>query len=102
MAQRLSAAGPKAPLLARLDSGFDSSALMACSEAMNTSGQPQVDWIIKWNPRSADAAQMTEELDAAGTAWEHPRAGKLVATWEQAVEVPGVRRPVRGVLRLVE
>lgn len=102
MAQRLSAAGPKAPLLARLDSGFDSSALMACIEAMNTSGQPQVDWIIKWNPRSTDAAQMAEELDAAGTAWEHPRAGKRVATWEQAVEVPGVRRPVRRVLRLVE
>jgi len=29
MAQRLSAAGPKALLLARLDSGFDSAALMA-------------------------------------------------------------------------
>jgi hypothetical protein len=30
LAQRLSAAGPKAPLLARLDSGFDSAALMNC------------------------------------------------------------------------
>jgi len=102
MAQRLSAAGPKAPLLARLDSGFDSSALMACIESMNASGQPQVDWIIKWNPRSTDAAQMADELDAAGTAWEHPRAGKRVATWEQTVQVPGVQRTVRRVLRLVE
>ena len=102
MAQRLSAAGPKAPLLTRLDSGFDSAALMACIESMNEPGPPQVDWIIKWNPRSTDAAQMAAELDAAGTAWEHPRVGKRVAAWEKTVEVPGVQLPVRRVLRLVE
>ena len=45
---------------------------------------------------------MADELDAAGTAWEHPRAGKRVAIWEQPVQVPGVQRPVRRVLRLVE
>jgi hypothetical protein len=102
LAQRLSAAGPKAPLLARLDSGFDAAALMACIESTNASGQPQVDWIIKWNPRSTGAAQMADEVDAAGTAWERPRAGKRVETWEQTVQVPGVQRPVRRVLRLVE
>lgn len=102
LAQRLSAAGPKAPLLARLDSGFDSAALMACMESMNASGQPQLDWIIKWNPRSTDAAQMADEREAAGTPWEHPRVGKRVAIWEQTVAVPGVQRPVRRVLRLVE
>lgn len=102
LAQRLSAAGSKAPLLARLDSGFDSSALMACIESMNAPGLPQVDWIIKWNPRNTDAAQMAAERDAAGTNWERPRAGKRVATWEQTVAVPGVLRPVRRVLRLVE
>ena len=102
LAQRLSAAGPQAPLLARLDSGFDSAALMACIESMNAPGLPQVDWIVKWNPRSTDAAQMADELDAAGTTWEHPRVGKRVATWEQTVEVPGVQRTVRRVLRLVE
>lgn len=58
LAQRLSAAGPKAPLLARLDSGFDSAALMACIESMNQPGVPRVDWIIKWNPRNTDTAQM--------------------------------------------
>ena len=79
LAQRLSAAGPKAPLLARLDSGFDAAALMACLESMNVAGLPQLDWLIKWNPRSTDAAQMAAELDAAGTAWAHPRAGKRVA-----------------------
>jgi hypothetical protein len=45
---------------------------------------------------------MADEVDAAGTAWERPRAGKRVATWEQTVQVPGVQRPVRRVLRLVE
>lgn len=103
LAQRLSAAGPKAPLLARLDSGFDSAALMACIESMNRPDLPQVDWIIKWNPRGTDAAEMAAELDAAGAVrWEHPRPGKRVATWEQPVQLAGVQRPVRRVLRLVE
>ena len=102
LAQRLSAAGPKAALLARLDSGFDSAALMACIESMNRPGVPRADWIIKWNPRGTDAAQLAAELDAAGTAWEHPRKGKRVATWEQAVQVSGVPRAVRRVLRLTE
>jgi hypothetical protein len=102
LAQRLSAAGPKAPLLARLDSGFDGAALMACIDAMNRPGVPQVDWIIKWNPRCTDAAQMAAERDAAGVNWEQPRAGKRVTLWEQAVEVRGVQRPVRRVLRLIE
>ena len=101
-AQRLSAAGPKAPLLARLDSGFDSTALMACCESMSLPSVPQLDWIIKWNSRSTDAAQLANELDAAGTAWEHRRAGKRMATWEQTVQVPRVQRAVRRVLRLVE
>ena len=102
LAQRLSAAGPKAALLARLDSGFDAAALMACIESMNRPGVPQADWIIKWNPRGTDAAQLAAQRDAAGTLWEHPRKGKRVATWEQAVQVSGVPRAVRRVLRLVE
>ena len=102
LAQRLSAAGPKAPLLARLDSGFDAAALMACLDSLNAAGVPQLDWLIKWNPRSTDAAKMAAELDAAGAAWEHPRSGKRVVTWEQTVEVPGVQRTVRRVLRLIE
>jgi hypothetical protein len=111
LAQRLSAAGPKAPLLARLDSGFDSAALMACLEAMNAgpvaSALPRVDWLIKWNPRCTDRAEMAAQIDAAmqegaNTRWQHPRAGKRVALWEQPVRVDGVARPVRRVLRLVE
>ena len=52
MAQRLSAAGPKAPILARLDSGFDSAALMREMDSYNGNsagvpGMPVVDWLIK-------------------------------------------------------
>ena len=107
LAQRLSAAGPKAPLLARLDSGFDSAALMVCLESMNQPGRVQVDWLIKWNPRSTDRAEMAAELDAGAASqgavrWTHPRNGKRVALWEQPVKTQGIERPVRRVLRLVE
>jgi Transposase DDE domain group 1 len=102
MAQRLSAAGPKAPVLARLDSGFDAVALMAGIESLNAPGLPQLDWLIKWNPRCTDAAELANQRDAAHAPWEHPRKGKRVVIWEQDVELCGVQRKVRRVLRLVE
>lgn len=107
MAQRLSAAGhgtnKNAPILARLDSGFDSVRLVRGIEACNQPGQPQVDWLIKWNPRSTDITALLAQREGdAATVWEHPRAGKRVTTWEQAVTIEGVARPVRRVLRLIE
>jgi hypothetical protein len=103
MAQRLSAQGPKARVLARLDSGFDSVRLMGEIEACNQPALPAVDWLIKWNPRSTDVAALAAELDAEpATRWEQPRAGKRLTTWEQPVQVQGVVRPVRRVLRLIE
>ena len=106
MAQRLSALGPKAPLLARLDSGFDSVALMGAIEACNQSratGLPQVDWLIKWNPRSTNVQALAQTLtDDNTTLWSTPREGKRVTVWEQSVSVEGVQRGVRRVLRLVE
>ena len=106
MAQRLSAAGPKAPILARLDSGFDSAALMREIESYNAAGvpgMPVVDWLIKWNPRSSDVAALAERLEAdATTLWEHPREGKRVTLWEEALHIEGIERPLRRVLRLTE
>ena len=103
LAQRLSATGPKAPILARLDSGFDSAALMRSIEGCNQAGQPQVDWLIKWNPRSVDTARLLARLDAEpGTRWHKPRAGKRVTVWEEAIQVDGVTRPLRRILRLIE
>jgi hypothetical protein len=103
MAERLSAGGPKAPILARLDSGIHSAALMRSIEAGNQPGQPQVNWMIKWNPRGVDTAALLARLDAQpGTLWHMPRQDKRVAVWEQAIQIEGVGRPLRRVLRLVE
>ena len=103
MAQRLSAAGPKAPILARLDSGFDSAALMRVIESYNRAGQPQVDWLIKWNPRTTNVVALAERLDAdTATRWEHPRTGKRVTVWCESLHIEGILRPARRVLRLTE
>jgi Transposase DDE domain group 1 len=107
MAQRLSAAGQgsqrAAPILVRLDSGFDSARITLGIQACNRPGLPQVDWLIKWNPRTTEVAALAARLDAdAATQWEHPRAGKRVTVWEQAVIIDGIQRPVRRVLRLIE
>jgi hypothetical protein len=103
MAQRLSAAGPKAPILARLDSGFDSASLMRSLESHNGQGLPQLDWLIKWNPRSTDVSELAQRLNAdVSTAWEHPREGKRITVWQQAVRIEGISRPTRRVLRMTE
>jgi hypothetical protein len=103
MAQRLSLQGPKAPILARLDSGFDSVRLMRAFQACNKPGLPQVDWLIKWNPRTTDVAALAAQLDAnPATHWGRPRAGKRFTIWSQPVQVQGIERPVRRVMRLVE
>lgn len=103
MAQRLSAQGPKAPILARLDSGFDSAKLMQALAGYTRGGSPRVDWLIKWNPRGTDVAELHQRLQAdPNTPWQHPRAGKRVATWEEAVRIDGIERPLRRVLQLVE
>jgi hypothetical protein len=118
MAQRLSAAGPKAPILARLDSGFDSAALMRSIQACNRAGQPQVDWLIKWNPRTTNVhAVWAQRTAAERTIWCQPREGKRLTVWEQPVLVDGLGegtggapngefvgppRPMRRVLRLTE
>ncbi|OYW09199.1 MAG: hypothetical protein B7X34_07235, partial [Acidobacteriia bacterium 12-62-4] len=82
---------------------------VAVIEALNAPGLPQVDWLIKWNPRSTDRAEWAAQIDAAvqdgqrgSVRWEHPRVGKRVALWEQPVQLEGISRPVRRVLRLIE
>ena len=103
MAQRLSAAGPKAPILVRKDSGFDSTGLMQEIESHNRAGMPRVDFLIKWNPRKTDVAQLAAQRDANPRArWEHPRKGKRVTLWEETLHIEGIDRPVRRVLRLIE
>lgn len=103
MAQRLSAAGPRAPILARLDAGFDSAQIMSELAACNAAGLPQVDWLIKWNPRKTEVATLAALLDAnAHTCWQHPRAGKRMTVWDEQVRIEGFDQPVRRVMRLTE
>jgi hypothetical protein len=103
MAQRLSAAGPKAPILVRKDSGFDSMELMQAIESYNRRGVPRVDFLIKWNPRKTNVAEVAAQRDADPlTRWEHPRKGKRVTIWEETLLIAGIDRPVRRVLRLIE
>jgi hypothetical protein len=103
MAQRLSAAGPKRPILLREDSGFDSAAQMRAIESYNQAGLPQVDFLIKWNPRTTDVGEVASLREAdARTVWKHPREGKRVTVWEQALCIEGIERPLRRVLRLIE
>ena len=77
MAQRLSATAQgsqrNAPILLRMDSGFDAARLMSRIESCNrTTGAaaPQVDFLIKWNPRSTDVPALAARLDA-----DRPRSG---------------------------
>ena len=103
MAQRLSAGSVNAPILARFDSGFDSASLMAGIEQCNQPGLPRVDFLIKWNPRATDVCALGTRLDADGsTQWEQAREGKRLTTWDDSVQVEGIARPVRRVLRLTE
>lgn len=102
MAQWLSAAGPKVPVLARLRAGFDAVELMAALDSLNEPGLPQLDSLIKLNPRCTDVVVLARRRDAAQAHRDHPRSCKRTAFWEQDVEVPGVQRRVRCVLRLLE
>jgi hypothetical protein len=106
MAQRPSLQGPKAPILVRADSGFDSAKLMAALHGYNRSGLPRVDWLVKWNPRATDRQALLDELDAdPDMRWQHPRPGKRQALWEQELKVQGIdsrQRPLRRVMRLIE
>jgi len=103
MAQRLSATGPNARILARLDSGFDSAKLVRGILACNGVSLPQVDSLIKWNPRTTDMAALATRLDADNaTHWEHPGAGKRMTVREEFVTIGGVQRSLRRVIRLSE
>lgn len=103
MAQRLSASRAKAPILVRMDAGFDSGELIGELARCNAANAPRVDWIVKWNPRTAQVALLAALLDAnTATAWEHPRVGKRVTVWDEQVRIDGQQQLQRRVMRLTE
>lgn len=103
MAQRLSASSSKAPILVRMDAGFDSGELIGELARCNVANAPKVDWIVKWNPRKTEVAFLAALLDAnTAITWDHPRAGKRVTLWDEQVRVDGQDQPQRRVMRLTE
>jgi hypothetical protein len=91
------------PLLVRADSGFDSLAILAVLEAVRAT-RP-LDWLVKWNPRSFDAAALHQRLAAdPATVWASSREGKreafVVETITRGAEGQSVA--MRRVIRLVE
>ena len=81
LARRLTAA----PLLVRMDSGFDSAKLTAELIRQRTE-LGAVDWIVKWNPRRYDVATTYQTLLADPfREWTVPRVGKRTTLWREAV-----------------
>jgi hypothetical protein len=79
------------PLLARLDSGFDSARLYAELERQREA-LGAVDWIVKWNPRGYDVQGDYQRLLADTVCeWTTLRDGKRMTLWSQML---GERRRV--------
>ncbi len=71
------------PLLARLDSGFDSARLYAELERQRAA-LGSVDWIVKWNPRGYDVRGDHQRLLADPCCeWTTLREGKRMTLWHQ-------------------
>jgi Transposase DDE domain group 1 len=91
------------PLLVRADSGFDSLAILVVLEAVRAI-RP-LDWLVKWNPRSFDAAALHQRLAAdPATVWTHPREGKREAFVVETItrDAEGQSVAMRRVINLVE
>ncbi len=69
-----------APLLVRLDSAHD-----ALENMVKLSATENVDYIIKWNPRSSDWAEWQKVPDARNI-WKEARPGKEVAIFTKVME----------------
>lgn len=98
-----------APLLVRLDAGFDSARvqapIVAASAARVAGGGARIDLLCKWNPRATDhEALYAARLADPATVWSHPRPGKRVTHWEVRIERrwQQQRFAVRRLLRLSE
>jgi len=90
-------------LLVRADSGFDSLSILAVLDAVRAT-RP-LDWLVKWNPRTFDAAALHQRLEAdPATIWASPREGKRETFVVEAIsrEAEGQTVALRRVIRLVE
>lgn len=94
-----------APLLIRLDSAHDARANRTWFAA-----QANVDYLVKWNPRSEEPGDWLDQFEKHAH-WEEPRPGKRIGVFSAYVEEPadescntgnGKARKVRRVMRLIE
>lgn len=98
-----------APILVRMDSGFDSHRLIAQIVRQGASRQADggaaIDVLVKWNPRGGGkakvigAAQTREDL-----VWNHPREGKRIALFSEPMlrTIDGEVREHTRVYRVIE
>lgn len=86
-----------APLLVRLDSGHDA------LETRATLVKPDVDFILKWNPRRQELEGWLAQAEAQGH-WESPREGKRVALFGhiETQTYRGQPYGFRKVIRVIE
>jgi hypothetical protein len=96
MAKRLT----PAPLLVRMDSGFDSVKLMREIRQAHTEDRP-VDFLVKWNPRRGWRDLACRVAESTDTLWCLHREGKRETVWEEALTLEGVGA-VRRIYRLTE
>jgi hypothetical protein len=99
-----------APLLVRMDAGFDAgklfAAIDAASRARQAEGGAPIEALVKWNPRGGGAEAAVEAALADETlTWQRPREGKRVAVFEDTLRrqhPDGQRQSLRRVLRVSE
>ena len=99
-----------APVLVRMDAGFDAgkcfAAIEQASRARRADGGERIDALVKWNPRAEGAQPVIEAALADDTlVWEHPREGKRVAVFEDTLErqgPDGETMTLRWVIELTE
>jgi len=93
-------------ILVRADSGFCSQTLMHAIAQEGKALERKLDFLIKWNPRSAPVERIAaQKIADEATLWCHPREGKRLTVWEERVRVEGMdadTQPVRRVYRLTE
>ena len=79
------------PILVRADSGFCSRALMQEIAEQGRALGRRLDFLIKWNRRSAPVEAIARQKTADhNVLWCHPREGKRLCVWEQVITIDGV------------
>lgn len=79
------------PILVRADSGFCSKALMQEIAEQGRALGRRLDFLIKWNRRSAPVESIARQKTADhNVLWCHPREGKRLCVWEQVITIDGV------------